>query len=431
VNDLNLAKTATITFTLSEPSTNFVLSDVQVTGGTLSNFSGSGSTYAATFTPTPNSTANGVIKVFSGVFSDAANNFNADGLDTNNTITLTVPDATPPSIAISSNITQLNIGDIAIVTFTLSESSVNFTVGDLIVSGGTISNFRGNGVSYSALFTPLANSNSNGSIQVSSGVFTDLIGNSNQDGSESNNSAYFSINTIDKSPPIPLTYSPKLGELNVDVTRDIVLTFNESIQKGSGVIEIRNGHPIQGYLIESFNVATSDRLTFNGSTLTINPTRDLPGNYYLFVYLADGAIKDLAGNASSNVSGYTITTAAALNLKSITESHILSVVVDKGVLGSAAVLLNGLKETLVIDNGLVSKHTVEYAGSTFDYNLIDSLITTVTRDGEFTAEFTKEIKDYLGAELNISFSVAVKLVGAISVDSVLLSVAGADGNFVG
>jgi hypothetical protein len=63
--------------------------------------------------------------------------------------------------------------------------------------------------------------------------------------------------------------------------------------------------------------------------------------------------------------------------------------------------------------------------------LIDSLITTVTRDGEFTSEFNKEINDYLGTDLNITYSAAVKLVGISSIDNVILSVAGADGNFVG
>ena len=81
-------------------------------------------------------------------------------------------------------------------------------------------------------------------------------------------------------------------------------------------------------------------------------------------------------------------------------------------------------------NSAVTKHVVEYSGMNFDYNQIDSLITTVTRDNEFTSEFTKEINDYLGTELNITYSAAVKLVGVSSIDSIILSIAGADGNFV-
>ena len=59
------------------------------------------------------------------------------------------------------------------------------------------------------------------------------------------------------------------------------------------------------------------------------------------------------------------------------------------------------------------------------------MITTVTRDGEFTAEFTKEINDYLGTAEDITYTAAVAIVGAASIDGVILSVAGADGNYVG
>ncbi|MGR5150252.1 Ig-like domain-containing protein, partial [Photobacterium alginatilyticum] len=42
----------TVSFTLSESSSDFVSTDVTVSGGTLSNFSGSGTSYSATVTPT-------------------------------------------------------------------------------------------------------------------------------------------------------------------------------------------------------------------------------------------------------------------------------------------------------------------------------------------------------------------------------------------
>lgn len=87
---LALGETATISFTLSEASTNFALSDVTASGGTLTNFSGSGASYTALFTPDTNSTINGVVSVSSNKFSDAAGNNNADGSDANNTVTMAV-----------------------------------------------------------------------------------------------------------------------------------------------------------------------------------------------------------------------------------------------------------------------------------------------------------------------------------------------------
>ena len=81
-------------------ATDFDATDIAVSGGTLSGFAGSGTTYTATFTPTANSTTSGVINVASNKFSDAAGNPNADGADPDNTLTLAV-DTIAPTIAIS------------------------------------------------------------------------------------------------------------------------------------------------------------------------------------------------------------------------------------------------------------------------------------------------------------------------------------------
>jgi peptidyl-prolyl cis-trans isomerase A (cyclophilin A) len=61
----------------------------------LSNFSGSGLFYTATFTPNSNSTTPGSVSVGSSQFSDAAGNLNADGADANNRVDFTVDTAVP------------------------------------------------------------------------------------------------------------------------------------------------------------------------------------------------------------------------------------------------------------------------------------------------------------------------------------------------
>ena len=72
--------------------------DITVTGGTLSSFSGSGTTYTALFTPAANSLTVGVVSISSGVFTDNSGNANADGGDADNTVNMTVN--TMPSLAI-------------------------------------------------------------------------------------------------------------------------------------------------------------------------------------------------------------------------------------------------------------------------------------------------------------------------------------------
>jgi len=113
------------------------------------------------------------------------------------------------------------------------------------------------------------------------------------------------------------------------------------------------------------------------------------------------------------------------------ETHALSVIVNKGVISSNAVLLKSLNEKMTLTNGIISAHTVEYAGTTYDYNAIDSLITTVIRDGEFTDEFKKELTDIAPSTVNLTYKDAVLLVGSLNIDTQLLFVAGFDGNFVG
>jgi hypothetical protein len=140
------------------------------------------------------------------------------------------------------------------------------------------------------------------------------------------------------------------------------------------------------------------------------------------------------GSAGFTVGSYTYPLAQLLSTSTPQavkyETHTLSVIVDKGVLGTGAVLLKGLTEKLTITNGVATTHTVDYAGSTFDYNQIDTLITTVIRDGEFTNEFKKELTDAAPTTANLTYKDAVTLVGVLNIDAALISVAGLDGNFV-
>jgi hypothetical protein len=104
--------------------------------------------------------------------------------------------------------------------------------------------------------------------------------------------------------------------------------------------------------------------------------------------------------------------------------------VDKGVLAAEPVILKGLIEKMILTNGVISNHTVQYGNTVFEYSQIDSLITTVTSDGNFTTEFRKEISDLLPAASNFSYQDIVKLVGTANIDNVILFVAGSDGNYV-
>ncbi|MBO0199530.1 tandem-95 repeat protein [Vibrio alginolyticus] len=172
--DLISGETASITFTLSESSSDFTESGVTVTGGSLSNFAGSGDNYTATFTPDRDSTSTATINVAADFFTDAAGNSNTAAPQ----LSITV-DSLVPSVTISSDKLALKADETATITFTLSEASSDFTEADITVSGGTLSGFAGSGSSYTATFTPTEESATSGTIEVATGTFTDASGNTN------------------------------------------------------------------------------------------------------------------------------------------------------------------------------------------------------------------------------------------------------------
>ncbi|MBE4606384.1 hypothetical protein BOO28_01460 [Vibrio navarrensis] len=171
---LKAGETASITFTLSESSSDFAQSDVTVTGGSLSNFVGSGSSYTATFTPDVDSNSAATINVAADVFTDVAGNSNTAASQLSMSV-----DSLVPSVIISSDKSALKAGETATITFTLSEASTDFTESDITVSGGSLSGFAGSGSSYTATFTPAEESTASGTIDVVTDTFTDASGNSN------------------------------------------------------------------------------------------------------------------------------------------------------------------------------------------------------------------------------------------------------------
>ncbi|MEY5100099.1 MAG: hypothetical protein RJA36_2818 [Pseudomonadota bacterium] len=192
---LKAGETATITFTLSEASSDFTADDVTVIGGSLSNFTGSGKSYSATFTPQADSHTVAEVSVIEKRFTDAAGNANEAGDGSPSTISLGI-DTQRPTVAISSDMTSLKAGQSATLTFTLSEASADFTADDVAVSGGSLSNFQGSGTSYTATFTPTADTTTTASVSVASASFSDAAGNPNVDGADANNTAAIGVDTL-------------------------------------------------------------------------------------------------------------------------------------------------------------------------------------------------------------------------------------------
>jgi hypothetical protein len=95
------------------------------------------------------------------------------------------------------------------------------------------------------------------------------------------------------------------------VGSNIVLTFNKTVTWGSGYVYIyqsSTGTPVAGS-----SIIDTTKVTFSGSTVTFNPPTDLSPSTSYYVTISSGAIKDLAGNIFSGITGsstYTFTTGA-------------------------------------------------------------------------------------------------------------------------
>ena len=171
-NDASIA----LTFTSSKATNDFIATDISVTNGSISNFSGSGTTYSATFTPTAAGAT--TIDVAGSKFTDAAGNNNSAATRFNWTY-----DNVPLTMAITSTTMGVTDGsttnDASIeLTFTSSKATTDFIAGDITVSGGNLTNFAATSSTvYTATFTPSASGPT--TIDVAASTFTDAVGNSN------------------------------------------------------------------------------------------------------------------------------------------------------------------------------------------------------------------------------------------------------------
>ena len=140
------------------------------------------------------------------------------------------------------------------------------------------------------------------------------------------------------------------------------------------------------------------------------------------VTLVNDNLTEGAETLTATAGGASASTTVNDTSKTVVAGNTLDVIVD--LFGTVS-MLKGLIE---LDNGTV--HTVAHNGTAFNYAEIDPLITTVVRNGEFTAEFAQEIADAYPSAAGIKYNTVVSLVGAAAIDDLLMSVAGSDGSYV-
>ena len=143
---LKTGETATLTFTLSEASSNFGEDDVAFTGGTLSGFAGSGTSYTATFTPSANATLTATIDVNASTFTDAAGNDNTAATQA----TIAIDTEAPAGYGVSIDQATITVANHTALSFTLNAAEVGADFDYTITSSGGGTSVTGNGAVASA-----------------------------------------------------------------------------------------------------------------------------------------------------------------------------------------------------------------------------------------------------------------------------------------
>jgi hypothetical protein len=218
-----------------------------------------------------------------------------------------------------------------------------------------------------------------------------------------------------------ITYNPVFADFNADGKIDILSSQSSWASKNISTTMLVQQS--DGTFLDTWRSVLSDGLRPGNVSTVIRG----PDGYYLVTEHQNMGVASvkyslllLNGKSTQTISKPTI----------VNETHSLSIIVDKGVLGTFPVLVKDLVEHKTLTDGVITNHTIVSGSTTYNYNDIDKLIMTVTRDGEFTSEFRTEIIDQYPLKTNVTYKDAVTLVGIANIDNVIVAIAGADGAFV-
>lgn len=134
------------------------------------------------------------------------------------------------------------------------------------------------------------NTGSHYTVKIAETVIKDVAGNKSS-------AVAFTFDTVDKQAPVLQVIEPTNNSKVVDVSQNLVLTFDEVVKASTGRIILSNE-------VESRSISIIDKsqIKFDGNTVTINPKANLQGGTHYSVTIAAAAIKDLAGNKFAGIS---------------------------------------------------------------------------------------------------------------------------------
>ncbi|MFC0350299.1 DUF4347 domain-containing protein, partial [Undibacterium danionis] len=378
---LKTGESATITFNFSEAPLGFNAGDISASGGILSNFNGSGTTWTALFTPTAaTNQGSSTISVVAGSYTDAVGNSSA----ANSSLTLSFDTNTPAisSVSAPTNATYaagqhldftVNFDENVVVT---GSPSIPLTLD----SGGTVNAtyFSGSGSSTLVFRYTVANGNAD-----ANGVTlgTNIVSNGGSIKDTGGNNASLTLNSVastagvlvDGTAPTVMSINRVSSTPTNTSTLDFQVSFSENV--ASNVVDIGD-----------FSLSTSGIV--NGSIASVSGSNNLwtvridnvSGNGTLRLDLKNTGtgITDIAGNAIAGGfttgQSYTIDNAGPL-VNSVTSSvsnatYDVGAVIPINITFNENVYITGTPQ-LTLETGNIDR-TVNYAtgsgSSTITFN---------------------------------------------------------------
>jgi methionine-rich copper-binding protein CopC len=215
----------------------------------------------------------------------------------------------------------------------------------------------------------------------------------------------WNFQTADVVAPQLVRLSPLDNGVNVPLGANLVVNFNEPIQKGSGNITIKNvadGSTVETIAVTQPNIAT------NGSQLTINPVADFTSNMGYYIEIARGAIQDTNRNNFAGITGNTrwnfrtvdtlapviVSTNPMDDMTGVFLNQNLSVRFDETIQkGMGNILIKKLADNSIVENIDVTAPNITVSGSQLTINPTANL----TLDTGYYVEIANgAIKDTVG-----------------------------------
>ena len=208
---------------------------------------------------------------------------------------------------------------------------------------------------------------------------------------------------FDRVPPVVTKFDPPNSTVDAPIDSTITVTFNESVQRGSGAIVLRTE---AGVVVASFDASSSADISILDSKLVLNPSFNLRYDTKYQVEFSFGSVKDLSGNAyvGSATYGFSTTIQPGVFIAGTAGSDIFTstvgadsfdgkdgddTVVFSGPIGEYAIRISRASKSAVVTDGqagrdgvdaLQNVETVRFGGQ--DFALFRPALTVVPEYGK-------------------------------------------------